>query len=247
MISGAAATDTAAALLSAPLVVEVRYEKGRLVRGTEVVFTGAFTAAPDLRPLVRVASVSGGNFFGGTVAATTDATGRAAVRVALGVVAGPVQVSISVPAERYEQTAGYTVTPGAGIQIVAAPRDTAVAVGASYTLRVALADGWGNPTGTVPTVSVVAPGTAATVAGTTVRGVSVGRVRLAVQSGERTMEAFASVVPSGTLMAMRADGVYQFATDGSGMRRAAVSSQGAIRAGWRTGSASCLRTERAGG
>src|SRR6185436_3247926 len=64
--------------------------------------------------------------------ATTDATGRVAVYVILGRVAGTATLAVSVPTLGYATTATFTVVPGAPVRFDVAPADSAVYVGGGY-------------------------------------------------------------------------------------------------------------------
>jgi len=232
VISGAGVTDSATALLAQPLIVELRDSAGRLMAGVNVQFQASTLRLNGFDYPSAYVSGTLPDQFGISTTATTDATGRVAVRVALGRVAGTASLAISVPTLGYATTATFTVVPGAAAQFDVAPADTAVYVSSHYTLRGSMLDRWGNPVavqGVTYTVDV--PATAA-VAGGTVTGQAIGRARITAQGpGGVSRAVFVSVVPQGTLLASGGDGIYVFGLDGSGFHRV-VSAVGARAGRW---------------
>lgn len=210
--------DTAQARLAQPLVVEVRDSTGRLQRGVAVRFEAGTAMLGGFEQAVLYLSASTPNDYRPTVQAVTDGTGRAAVRVVLGPVAGTHSLKISVPTLGLETTTSFTVRPGATVQTVALPRDTAVYVGGSFAPRVAALDRWGNETA-VAVTAAVSDAPAVVAAGTSIIGVALGRTRVLVTAGGAQFPVFVSVVPLGTLLAARSDGIYMFNLDGSEYRR----------------------------
>jgi hypothetical protein len=223
VISGAPLSDSATAVLAQPLVVELRDSAGRLMPGVNVQFQAAPATLNGFTVPSLYLSSTVPDQFGSAATATTDATGRVAVRVALGQVAGAASVTISVPTLGYTTTAAFTVVPGAPAQFSVTPADTAVYVGASYTLHSSMRDRWGNPLAAQTVTYTVDAPAAVAVAGGTVTGQVIGRSRIVAQAGGGVAgTAFVSVVPQGTLLAGRGDGIYVFGLDGSGMRRVAT-------------------------
>jgi hypothetical protein len=224
VISGASVQDSATAVLAQPLVVELRDSAGRVMAGVNVQFQASTATLNGFPTPSLYLSSTVPDQYANAVTATTDATGRVAVRVALGRAAGTAAVAISVPTLGYATVATFTVTPGALAQFAVAPADSAVYVGGSYTLRSSLLDRWGNPVSAQGvTYAVDVPGSAAVSAGGVVSGQAIGRARIVAQGpGGVTGVAFVSVVPQGTLLAGRSDGIYVFGLDGSGMRRVAA-------------------------
>lgn len=214
------ATPAADSILAFPaqaLVVEVRDSAGKLRPGINV----QFAAVPVPFNGSQIAGVFVGDLTGNFAAlavATTDQSGRAAVLLRMGPVAGEGRVNISAPTLGFGASAAFTVRPGNPVRLTVSPADSAMYVGRAYALRAALADRWGNAI-TGQSVAYSVEGTAATLAGGTLTGQSVGRVRVVAQAGGLTGEAFASVVPQATLLAARGDGLYAFGADGSEMRR----------------------------
>lgn len=217
VIPPASVSDTAEAVLSQPLVVEVRDSAGRLQRGVTVRFE-AGTASLGGQEQATLSFSSEPDEYRTDLQVVTDGNGRAAVRVRLGIVATTAAVRISVPTQGFETTTSFTIRPGATIRTVALPYDTAVYVGGAFAPRAAALDRWGNLTAVPVTAAVSdAPGVAS--AGASVTGVALGRTRVMVTAGGAQYPVFVSVVPRGTLLAARADGIYTFNLDGSGYRR----------------------------
>ena len=84
---------------------------------------------------------------------TTDGQGRASVAVKLGHVAGRAVIRLTVPDLALEDSATYTVLPGAASYVRALCADTALAIGATATLRGRVVDRYGNSRSEVPVVT----------------------------------------------------------------------------------------------
>jgi hypothetical protein len=213
VVSGAGEADSVTAILPQPLTVELRDSVGALRRGVPLQFT---TPAEEGAPGLVFAPVGAADFQQ-SVTVATDSAGRAQVRVALGRVAGTATVTIT--GLGFTQTAAYTVRPGAATSLAVAPADSAVTVGGTYSLRIVAPDRFGNPTSPAftPEHSVVSS------SGGSVRGERVGRTSVLVQAGSHSAVIRTSVVPQGTLLAARGDGIYMFNLDGSAVRRVVTS------------------------
>ncbi|HKP76097.1 MAG TPA: hypothetical protein VJT67_11185 [Longimicrobiaceae bacterium] len=231
VLSGASVSDSATAVLAQPLVVEVRDSAGKLMAGVNVQFQASTLNLNGFDYPSLLFSTVPGQYFP-VATATTDATGRVAVSVMLGRVAGAATVNITVPTLGYATSATFSVVPGAPAHFDLSPADSAVYVGSSYALRSRFLDRWGNPV-TAPGVTYTSSAAAATVSGGSVNGVSVGRAQIVAQTagGGVADTVFVSVVPQGTLLASSGDGIYVFGLDGSGMRRV-VTAVGARAARW---------------
>lgn len=226
----AAVSDTAQAWVAQPLVVEVRDSAGRLQRGVAVRFEAGTAMLGGFELPTLQLSATTPDDYRNAVQTVTDGNGRAAVRVRLGPVAITAPLKISVLTLGYEATVSFTIKPGATVQTVALPRDTAVYVGASFAPRATALDRWGNATSLAVTGTVSdAPGVAT--AGSSVTGVALGRTRVLVTAGGTQFPVFVSVVPRGTLLAARSDGIYMFNLDGSEYRRV-VQAPGARAMRW---------------
>ncbi|HET8654568.1 MAG TPA: hypothetical protein VFL93_03560, partial [Longimicrobiaceae bacterium] len=104
-----------------------------------------------------------------------DAEGLASVRVRFGHVAGVGEVVVTAPTLGYQDTARYTVLPGAPARTAIEPRDTVVYLDGTITLRATVADRFGNRRPESPTITGSA---GATVSGTTVRAAGFGVLRV---------------------------------------------------------------------
>jgi hypothetical protein len=198
VLSGAATPDTILTVRAEPLVVQVADSAGRARAGVVVRFDAvpssgstatavSVTAAPDAQP------------FGTFATTTTDARGRAEVRVRFETLAGTHPLAISVPELGLRDTARFTVTPGAAVRVVAAPADSAVYAGRGYTLRAAAADRFHNPRTDAVTYEVARG--PVTVSGATVTGAATGRAAVVARAGSFADTSYVSVVPRGELAA----------------------------------------------
>jgi hypothetical protein len=191
MISGASGTDSAFAILPAPLVVEVHDSSGRPAKaGTPVRFEPLSHEngyIPDVGTVgipevfVRAPNDIG---FGGVMPLEypTDAFGRVLVQVRLGVRAGIARMRISSPTLGGDDTVRYTVVPGNPNSITLTPYDTAVTAGASVAFRGVSIDRGGNPRADPITWSV-SPNTI---------DISPSGVVSATKVGQYTVTAFAA-------------------------------------------------------
>jgi hypothetical protein len=220
-VAGAASSDTVGALFAQALVVEVRRSDGSPAAGEVVRLESAFTG-PDVWPGpvydLEVASPAS-NLFVPIFADTTDAKGRLTVLVKLGTVAGKARLAVSVPALGMQDTARYTVLPGAAVGIRIFPRDTALAMGGTAELRASVIDRFLNTRS--DEIRVTPRGQAVVLSGTEVTAQSFGRARLDVRSGTMEDSVFVSVVPQGTLAGFtdiestgQAVALYTMETDG---------------------------------
>ena len=208
VLLGANVTDTIETQPLQPLVVEVRLPYGVLARGAVVRFEpqppaeprGPFEAAVFVCPL---AAQTCGAFGGGQqfVIDTTDSQGRAKVTVRLGSAAGRAVVKLSVPEFGLEDSATYTVTPGAAAGVRAAPRDTAIDIGGTATLHGYVIDRYGNARTEATTVTS-GPGTVITLnaATATVTGLDMGTQSVATHFGSFIDSTSVRVVPPGRLV-----------------------------------------------
>ncbi len=216
-LSGASGVDSIFAILPEPLAVIVEDESGRRIVGQAV----SFTVAPAGSATI---AREGGFLLAQHLVDTTDESGRAAVQVRLGSVAGSASVIVRVTPLGFVDTARYIVTPGAAARIAVTPRDTAVYPGTSYTLRAVVIDRTGNArAGDAATFSVAfGPGQVDPTRGT-VTTTDYGRVRMDVRSGSLTDTAWVSVVPATWVAAQQHDpgnggpiGIFLMQLDGSG-------------------------------
>jgi hypothetical protein len=197
IISGAGQTDTISAILSQPLVVEIRDSTGALAAARPVRFTGFGNL--DVAPLGQQ------NFsFSNTV--VTDATGRAQIQVKLGAALGTAYLAVAVAGLGVSANVTFTATRGAPAKFTISPRDTAVSPGGSYTLRVLeITDRGGNPIpGLVPTFS--ATGVSVTSSGqVTVPSTAPLRAKIVVSYQQASDSAKVSVYPRIPMVIARHD------------------------------------------
>jgi dipeptidyl aminopeptidase/acylaminoacyl peptidase len=149
--------------------------------------------------------------------------------VRLGTVAGTATVYATAPEMAVRDSAKFTVKPGAVSGIALSIPDTAVSVGAHYTLSGTLHDRFGNAVAGSTTYATQATNVTVSAAGL-VTALSAGRATLLVSGGGYTEAAYVSVVPSGSIVASGYDGVYVVNLDGSGRRR--VTSRNAFGSGY---------------
>ena len=158
IVSGATATDTIGAQLAVPLAVMVLDSTGKPPLGAPITFRVVPIAGVETPALVSPTSYVYG--FGPQTAMMewTDSTGRAAVTVQLGSVAGQIRIAIdgietdyaiapSGPNGRVvpvHDTVTYTVLPGAAVALDVQPSDTSLYVGKRYQLRARSLDRAGN-------------------------------------------------------------------------------------------------------
>ncbi|NUO63502.1 MAG: hypothetical protein HOQ26_02930 [Gemmatimonadaceae bacterium] len=224
VVAGAGATDTVDAQLAQALVVELHDDSGRPLSGVPILFT---MADRNARAYVLVEPAR--KMYGGTPVDTTDARGRAVVLVTMGPVAGTTSLAISVLSSSQTAmatTVTYTILPGAPAKVVAAPKDTALYVGNSYTLRAAVRDRHGNPRTEAATFEVPGANAVTSGGGAVVTGAAIGRGRAVARYGSITDTAMVSVVPRGTLVAYEPGGyvpgakqkIVMFGLDGSNFR-----------------------------
>lgn len=203
-VAGQPGTDSIEAVLP-DLVVEVRDARGRVAPGVVVTFTVPEEDLPRL-----AVSRSGVAWRWHEATDTSDVNGRASARVAFGIHTGAGRVAVAAPSLGFQDTARYTVQPGALARIRLSPADSVVYVGNSYTLGAAAVDRHGNPR--ADAVTLAAGGQKISVAGGAVRGESVGRAFVVAAAGARQDTAWVSVVPRGVLTATQG---YYYRPDGT--------------------------------
>lgn len=217
IVSGGSAVDSIGSLLREPLAVIVADDEGKPVAGEVVSFT---VASAQSASLAREGSAD--LFY--ALVDTTDASGRAAILVRLGLLAGRASVIVRVSSRGFADSAQYTVTPGALASIALSPRDTAVYVGTTYTVRARTTDRAGNVvSGNAMTFSLASgPGRIDPNAGA-VTTTDFGRVTITARSGTVVETAWASVVPRAWVAAQQHDpgnggpiGIFLMQLDGSG-------------------------------
>jgi Tol biopolymer transport system component len=224
IVAGAGTTDTVQATPVQALSIRVTGPDGKPAAGAPVLFESGFADASHRVATMTIGGVASSTFIN-YVSGTTDASGVASVRVRFGTVAGEGKVVVTVPTLGFQDTARYTVSPGAVSRLNISPRDTALYVGKSYVLRGGAVDRFGNPRSD-PVAFAVRSGPA-TVSGSQVTGTGIGRVTLAAQVGSVGDSVQLSVVPEGALAVFSnrtsrdSSGIVLVNLDGSGFRRLA--------------------------
>lgn len=210
VVSGGGAADSIQAVV-APLVVEVHDSNGRPMSGIGVEFVARVVPGTSI-PAVYVRT-SGA--YSGNAVAVTDAAGRATVSLTMGAYAGPAYVVFGVRTLNLLDSARYEVRPGAPKRLTVTPRDTTVAVGASFTMPVSAFDRQGNTTA-APGITLVARTAAVATSGLTVSAQSFGRTVVVAEAGGMRDSLMLAVVPRGTFAAAwNGTGVKLLASDGT--------------------------------
>jgi len=177
----------------------------------------------------------------------TDSEGRTGVLVQMGPVAGPARIAVAVPTLGVEDTARYTVRPGQPSAVILTPGDTAIYIGASYTIHGGVVDRWNNAR-TDPVVYTATPGVTVSSSGT-VTASTFGRYTVTGTAGGASATVHLSVIPQGTVAALvnRADGLHivTLNLDGSGLHDVVHVSDGGIgpRPRWIPGTNTIVYTD----
>ncbi|MEP6729249.1 MAG: hypothetical protein ABJE10_01360 [bacterium] len=218
IVSGAGASDTVNSKLAQALIIEVRVN-GVLKKGVVI----RFDALPSVAPLRRyeapvlISSLTSDQ-YGTFIADSTDASGRARVLVQLGTVAGAAGVAITVPELGVKDTARFTVRPGNAARIVMSVRDTAVTVGATYSLGASAGDVFGNARTELPIFASLTPYTTIDAAGI-VKAASAGRAVITIKSGAFVDTSRVSIVPDYTIVGVTQGTISTTKLDGTGLTR----------------------------
>lgn len=218
ILAGAELVDTVQAVPVQALRVRVVDVDGKTRSGMVVRFESLAPAAGSATwSGVHVGPLASAS-FGSFATDTTGPEGEAAVRVRLGTSAGAGGVVVSVPILGFQDTARYTIQPGAAARIVVAPSDSTISVGAAYPLRSTVADRFGNPRSDPVVYAAVSGPISVDAAAATVRGNGVGRGVLVARSGGAADTGHVTVTPPGMLAVTTARGVAVMNLDGSGYR-----------------------------
>jgi hypothetical protein len=205
-VLGANVSDTIDTQPLQALVVEVRGPRGVLRSGTVVRFepqppadtTRLFEQAVFVCPLAE----QNCGYFGGQFATdTTDSQGRAKVSVRFGSVAGRAVIRLLVPEFGLADSATFTVTPGAAVDVRAAAADTGLDIGGTAILRGHVVDRYNNSRPEATTLTA-GPGNAISLnaATATVTGVDMGTQFVFTRFGSFTATTSVRVVPGGRLV-----------------------------------------------
>ena len=207
VVSGGGQTDTIAAKLNQPLVVEIRDSTGRIVPGATVQFQDVYDVG---------VSASGQQQYGSFATDVADARGHASTFVQLGGAVGIARLAVSVPELGVSDTVTYTIPHGSPWQFTISPRDTSLLPGQSFTLTVKTADIVGNPIPeAVPSFSA-ATGVTVTSSGTVTASSALLRTRITVAYQKLSDSASVSVVPLFSMVVNKSGSAVLVNTDGTG-------------------------------
>jgi hypothetical protein len=144
IVAGSGVTDSVDAQPVPPLTVEIRDGRGRVVSDAVVRFQASLPYSPGTEASVFACALTAATCESQLVTDTTDHAGRAQVGIRLGSVPGKAAVMVTVPALGLQDSATFTVTPGAPYSISIFPRDTILDIGASFTISGHAVDRYGN-------------------------------------------------------------------------------------------------------
>ncbi len=207
-------SDTVLATPLQSFVVGVR-NGGQPVPGVVVRFEAVSSPysvnAPE--PWVLVGEVDSPG-FGPFASATTNANGSASVLIMMGTLAGTGRIAISVPDLSLQDTAQFTILPGAAAGVRVLPGDTALYVGNSARFQGRVVDRFGNPRTETATLSTSSAAITLSPTGT-VQAMTFGRAAVIAQNGVWLDTGWVSVIPQGTLAVVRGDSLCTVNLDGS--------------------------------
>jgi hypothetical protein len=207
VLSGESVNDTALALAPQPLIVRVHGPDGEPLAGTVVQARGLpHDTLPSRLSMTVGTAFSEEHGYADAVTATSDANGYAQFGVRLGPVAGNARVEVRAISPEASglprDTASFTVRPGLPGQLVVAPRDTMIFVGAVVQSRVRVADQNGNAVANPPAITYEASAAQVTVSSNgAVTGAAFGRAWVRVRAIGVLDSLAVSVIPSGTIAA----------------------------------------------
>jgi hypothetical protein len=204
VVAGSGVIDTVDAQPAQAIVVEVRDAAGKAISGAIVRFQSRPPSDPTRQSegaifvcALTVPVCSGSQF----VADTTDVDARAKAIVRLGTVAGKAVVRVTVPELGLEDSATFTVNPGAPARMILSPRDTGLDIGGTFTIQGRAADRYRNARSEVPTF-FVGTGGAVTLdaASNLVTARDMGTYAVYAHLGDLTDSASVRVLPTGRLL-----------------------------------------------
>jgi hypothetical protein len=209
IVAGANLSDTVLVTFVQALVVDVVTPQGP-VEGVIVRFDASLAGE---EPTVRVATLVGESVFSRSTTVATDRRGRAAVRIQLGIVAGPAAVQVSVPELGDSTTVTYTVRPGLAFALLVEPQDTVVEVGASFSSRSRVTDRHGNALD--EPVALTQPSPNLTLSGSRITAAGPGRGTVNVRAGALADVLRVFVGPQSGISGLTPTAVLIFETYGS--------------------------------
>lgn len=205
VIAGSGVTDTVFTQPLQALVAEVRDARGKVLPGVLV----RFQSRPPTDPArqlyegaVFVCQLTAQSCYNSQfLADTTDRSGRVKAVVRLGSVAGKGVILVTVPELGVQDSATFTVTPGAPAKMILSQRDTTLDIGGTATLQGHAADQFGNLRSEVASFSA-GPGNAVTVDAATnaVTARDIGMQWVYAHVGTFADSAIVRVVPAGRLV-----------------------------------------------
>ncbi|MEP6733128.1 MAG: hypothetical protein ABJE10_20970 [bacterium] len=233
IVAGANVTDTVMTAPRQALVVEVHDSTGALVPTGTVVRFSSVRRSGTLDEEVLVQALSAVE-FGTFASSNTDAAGRASVIVQFGTVAGTGRIAVSVPVLGVNDTARFTILPGAASRVLLEPADTLLNVGKSFTYRGGVTDQFGNPRSDAVTWKVSSAGVVVSAAGA-LSSTATGRYTIIGSAGAGADTTAVSVVPAARLVGTLADSRNNYTPsvgildiDGSGLKVLAPVEDGGI-------------------
>jgi hypothetical protein len=143
IVSGAFNSDTVESILTSLLVFEVGTSDGPSA-GQAVLFEQIAGQVDATTPALKVSNI-GENDFRSSTTVTTDAQGRAGVRVRLGGLATDAFVRVTCVACHQVTSVRFGVRAGNAVRLVATARDTSVIIGDNYYVGGTTFDRFGNP------------------------------------------------------------------------------------------------------
>ena len=230
LIQGREATDTIEAIIR-PVIALVTDKSGSPVRGVRVRFSipSSGGSNPTGYKLALVSDQVDAPLDEANL--VTDDFGRARVAVYFGKIAGP-DIMVAT-AGTLSDTGRYDVLPGQPAIMSVQPADTALQIGKSGTLRVSVTDSSGNPRKDTVTFASLDSSVAIDANGR-FTSITAGRAALRISDGTMSVTTAVSVVPSGTIVAIRDSAgasVVTLALDGTNVQQVDATPNGTFPAG----------------
>ncbi|MDX2057254.1 MAG: hypothetical protein SFV24_05585 [Gemmatimonadales bacterium] len=201
IVAGPALADTITAHPIQGLVAEVRDASGTLLPGTAVRYSSVILKKDGFDYASMFVAPVSGDQFGTLVTATTNERGRSTALVGFGVVAGLGGIEVAVPELGLVDTVRYTITPGQPFGVRLLPKDSALAVGRTLTLRGGVVDRFLNARSDPVAYSATAiPSGAGTITPNgQVTAAAAGQIEVIGSAGSARDTIRVSVVPAGTV------------------------------------------------
>ena len=204
IVSGAFNSDTVETILTPLLIFEVSTAGGPSA-GQALQFEEIGGPGDATTPSLKVSKVNE-NDFQSSSSVTTDAQGRAAVRVRLGGRASIAFVRVTCLACHQVDTVRFGVRAGNAVRLVATARDTSVIIGDNYPVGGRTFDRFGNPRVDHLTFESGSPLATVDTSGIVQVGPDTGMGAIAVHAGPLTDSARFIVATGPTLAAIISSG-----------------------------------------